>query len=229
MDMYNNEEIVLGYRPLAGLFFCSYLVEAIPVNPKYTDTLPSPIGGLILFIRKEEPIVYDRKFEKKLPSPSGASHTNFGTRSTFRTGRTSITVPFWGFILILRKVITKDKNYITKELSSPYGVFLLFIWKPNYTKQKITLRYRPLLGFFLCSFKIKNCTKKGYQEAKLPSPLGVFLLFIYENYVSFKRRASFVTVPYWGFSFFHVILTLLTMTLTQSMGYRPLLGFFFCS
>lgn len=44
MDMYNNEEIVLGYRPLAGLHIQT-LEPEVPSEPE-EPVLPSPLGGL---------------------------------------------------------------------------------------------------------------------------------------------------------------------------------------
>ena len=112
-----------------------------------------------------------------------------------------VTVPSWVFF-----IKRKDTNQWVKEMSllpSPLGVFLFFI---------------DSIGDVFVTLVI----------GKLPSPLGVFLFFM-------RKRKSItwfmwysVTVPSWGFSFFHESLQKLKK-IPKIRSYRPLLGFFFFS
>ena len=91
------------------------------------------------------------------------------------------------------------------SLLSPLRVFILFIKNMFriYDKVNDYECYRPLLGFFFCSCTSPHCFRHT-RATMLPSPCGVFVLFI-QNYDGFfpVDNGDIVTVPLWGFCFVH--------------------------
>lgn len=142
-----------GYRPLLGFFFFPFKEKGQDYKRNICKGITVPCRGFLFSYMLKGYI------------------TNLGKCTSYR--------PLLGFLFcsLIKKYWEYSEKY--NKLPSPCGVFLLFILKNQkfLAKNQKFLSYRPLLGFFFCSYMRIMLVLRG-APASLPSPLGVFLLFM---------------------------------------------------
>ena len=89
------------------------------------------------------------------------------------------------FLFFMDSIRDVYVTLVIGKLPSPFGVFILFMIIKKIIMKSFLTGYRPLLGFFFFSWNKMKKVMNILVSLELPSPIGVFLFFIY-----FKSKRS---------------------------------------